>query len=188
MISRLHISFPFVLITILVFVTLWLDRVTRPPEQTRDDDLYRNPDYIVEDFSGIRMDYERGIQRKFAAKKLFHYLNDDVTQMEHINFISTEPEKPLIRLRADHAQVKGKGENVFLTGDVIALRGSDDQKDKITLKTNFLHLIPDEDLVKSDQPVTISRLNTKINAIGLELNNQTGMIQLLTQVRAVNNK
>ena len=68
MISRLHISFPFVLITILVFVTLWLDRVTRPPEQTRDDDLYRNPDYIVEDFSGIRMDYERGIQRKIAKK------------------------------------------------------------------------------------------------------------------------
>jgi len=75
-----------------------------------------------------------------------------------------------------------------LTGDVVALRGADDQKDKITLKTNFLHLIPNEDLVKSDQPVTISRLNTKINAIGLELNNQTGMIQLLTQVRAVNNK
>ncbi|MEK7844323.1 MAG: LPS export ABC transporter periplasmic protein LptC, partial [Pseudomonadota bacterium] len=59
---------------------------------------------------------------------------------------------------------------------------------KITLVTNFLHLIPDDDLVKTDQSVTISRFNTTINAIGLELNNHDGMIQLLSKVRAVNNK
>ena len=188
MISRLHISFPLILFILLALLTFWLDRITRPPEQGKDDDLYRNPDYIVEDLSGTRMDHERTIQRKFAAKKLFHYLNEDVTHMEQISFISAEPEKPLIRLQADRAEVKGKGKNIYLMGNVTALRGADDEKGKITLMTNFLHLTPDENLVKTDQPVTISKLNTTINAIGLELNNHTGMIQLLTQVRAINSK
>ena len=188
MFSRLHISFPLIFFIFLLLLTFWLDRITRPPEQTKDDDLYRNPDYIVEDLSGIRIEHERAIQRKFAAKKLFHYLNENTTQMEQVNFVNTEPEKPLIRLQADRAEMKNKGENIFLMENVTAIRGTDDDKGKITLMTNFLHLIPDESLVKTDQSVTISRLNTTINAIGMELNNHTGMIQLLAQVRAVNNK
>ncbi len=188
MFSRLHISFPLILFIFLVLLTFWLDRITRPPEQTRDDDLYRNPDYIVEDLSGIRVEYERAVQRKFTAKKLFHYLNENVTQMEQISFVNSEPEKPLIRLQADRAEMRNKGENIFLTKNVTAIRGTDDEKGKIILVTNFLHLIPDENLVKTDQSVTISRLHTTINAIGMELNNHTGMIQLLAQVKAINNK
>ena len=69
-----------------------------------------------------------------------------------------------------------------------AIRGLDDEKGKISLVTQFLHLIPDEGLVKTNQAVTISKSNTTITAIGMELNNQTGVIQLLAQVRAVNNK
>ena len=98
------------------------------------------------------------------------------------------PEKPLIRLQADRAEVKNKGKNIYLMENVTALRGADDERGKITLMTSFLHLMPDESLVKTGQSVTISKLNTTINAIGLELNNRTGVIQLLTQVRAINNK
>ncbi|PXW81602.1 lipopolysaccharide export system protein LptC [Nitrosomonas sp. Nm84] len=188
MFSRLHISFPLVLFILLILLTFWLDRITRPSEQTKDDDLYRNPDYIVEDLSGIQVEYGRAIQREFTAQKLFHYLNENVTQMEHISFMNTEPDKPLIRLQADRAQVRNKGENIFLMNNVTAIRGADDEKGKITLMTNFLHLIPDEGLVKTDQAVTILRLQTTINAIGMELDNQSGMIQLLTRVKAVNTK
>ena len=51
------------------------------------------------------MDYMRGTERKFTAKELFHYLDEKVTELERVNFISTEPEKPLIRMFADRAVV-----------------------------------------------------------------------------------
>lgn len=188
MFSRFHINFPLVLFVFLILLTFWLDQITRPPEQAKDDDLYRNPNYIVEDLSGTQVEYGREIQRKFTADKLFHYINENVTQMEHISFVNTEPEKPLIRLQADRAEVRNKGENIFLTNNVTAIRGADDEKGKITLTTDFLHLIPGESLVKTDQSVTISRLHTTIYAIGMELNNQSGIMQLLTQVKAVNTK
>ena len=108
--------------------------------------------------------------------------------MEQVSFINIEPEKQLIRLHADKAEVKSKGKNIYLTGNVTVARGADDEKTKITLMTDFLHLIPDEDLVKTDQAVTISRLNTTIHSTGLEFNNRIGVIQLLSKVKAVNIK
>ena len=108
--------------------------------------------------------------------------------MEHVNFTNIEPEKPLIRLFADRAVIISKGKDIYLTGDVTAVRGADDDKSKITLATNFLHLIPDESLIKSDQAVAISRFKTTVNANGLEFNNRTGIIQLLSNVKAVNTK
>lgn len=188
MINRPHISFPLILFVVLVLLTIWLDRITRPPEHTKDGDLYRNPDYIVEDLSGSRMEYDQEIHRKFTARKLFHYLSENVTQMEQVSFINTQPAKPPIYLQADRAEVRNKGENIFLKENVTAIRGTDQEKGKITLMTHFLHLIPQQNLVTTDQPVTISRMNTTIRAIGLELNNETGIIQLIDQVRAVNHK
>ena len=174
MINRLHISFPLIVLVVLALLTVWLDRITHPPEHAKDGDMYRNPDYIVEDLSGIRMEYDQEIHRKFTAHQLFHYLNDNVTQMEQVSFISTQPEKPPIYLQANRAEVRNKGENIFLRENVTAIRGTD--------------LIPHQSLVKTDQPVVISRMNTTIHGIGLELNNETGIIQLLQQVKAVNRK
>ena len=186
--ARLHFRSPLILVVLLIFLTFWLDRLTRPLEQIKDDYLYRNPDYIAENLSGIRMEYEHAIQRKFTAQKLFHYLDEKVTELEHVNFTNIEPEKPLIRLFADRAVIISKGKDIYLTGDVTAIRGTDDDKSKITLATNFLHLIPDESLIKSDQAVAISRFKTTVNANGLEFNNRTGMMQLLSNVKAVNKK
>ncbi|MBS0425086.1 MAG: LPS export ABC transporter periplasmic protein LptC [Proteobacteria bacterium] len=186
--GSLYFRSPLILLVLLVVLTFWLDRVTRPPERSKDDDLNRNPDYIVENLSGIRMDYARETEREFTAEKLFYYLDEKVTELEHVNFTNTEPEKPLIRMSADRAVVKSKGQDIYLMGNVTAIRGIDGEKSKITLTTQFLHLIPDESLIKTDQSVTISRFNTTVNANGLEFNNRTGMIELLSNVKAVNKK
>lgn len=186
--SRLHISFFLVVFIFLLLLTWWLDQITRPSDQANDSGLFQNPDYIAEDLSGIRMEYATATQRKFTAEKLLHFVADEITQMEHVNFINTEPAKPLMRIKAERAEIRNKGKDVFLSDNVTAIRGADDESGKITLVTHFLHIIPDEGLVKTDQAVKITKLNTTINAIGMELNNQTGVIELLSRVKAVDNK
>ncbi|WP_295627019.1 LPS export ABC transporter periplasmic protein LptC [uncultured Nitrosomonas sp.] len=182
-----YFSSPLIFFIILILLTFWLDLLTRPLEQNKNDNVYLNPDYIVEDLSGIRVDHERGIQREFSAQKLLHYLDEKVTQLEQTNFINIDPGNPLMRLHADQAEIKNKGENIYLTGNVSATRGTDDDKNKITLNTDSLYLIPDENLVKTEQAVIITKLNTIIHATGLEFNNRIGKIQLMSKVSAVNN-
>ncbi len=180
-----HLSLPLFIFVALIALTYWLDQTTLSQTLTPENALYQEPDYIVENISGIRQDYEQNIHRAFFAKTMKHYIDDDITQLEQVRFVNTETRAPLIRLHANQARLAGNGEDIYLTGDVTVLRGADTDEDLLTMMTNYLHLIPDQNLVKTDQSVRISRLNTTINAIGLELDNNTGVIQLLSQVRAM---
>ncbi len=182
--SRLHLSFPLILLILLASLTFWLDQAVQPLA-TAQDDVYRNPDYIVEDISGIRMNHELAIQQTFFAKKMFHYRHEESTQLEQTHFVSTAPDKPVMSVDADQAELSGNGADVYLTGNVVVLRGAEENEDKVTMKTSSLHLIPGEDIAKTDQAVVISRLNTTITGVGLDLNNRTGVIKLLSQIRAV---
>ena len=166
----------------LALFTFWVTNAVVPTLTGQKNDVYQQPDYIIENLSGVRTDHENAVQRTFSAKKLLHYLDGDVTHMEHPNFINTEHQKPVIRVNAEKAKLFGDGENVYLTGNVTVLRG--ENNDKITMMTSFLHLIPDENIAKTDKTVVFSRKNTTINAIGLELDNHTGIVQLLSRVRA----
>lgn len=190
MIRNLYSSIgsPLIFLVILAPLTIWLDYVTRPPAYIKDAGLYRNPDHIVENLIGVRVDHEHGIQRQFTAKRLFHYLDDEVTQLEQVSFTNLDSEKPPMRLSADLAVVRNKGKDIDLMENIVAVRGTDEDKAKITLTTDFLHLDPDENLVTTDRTVTISRLDTTIQALGLEFNNRIGEIRLLSNVKAINKK
>ena len=186
MFRRPYFSFSTILLIGLVALTVWLDQLTKPLSPATDTAFYDEPDYIIENISGLRIEHNKNTHNTFHAKKMFHYLNQDLTELELIRFIHNKPEKQPFLVFADSAAIHSNGENIFLTGDVTAMKGSDEDDKKIILKTDMLHLIPDQDIAKTDRQVRISKFNTTINAIGLELNNQTGQIELLSRVRAVN--
>ncbi|MCB1934396.1 MAG: LPS export ABC transporter periplasmic protein LptC [Nitrosomonas sp.] len=186
MIHRSYFSMIFILLTSLIAVTIWLDKITQPISGTDNFDFFHEPDYIIENISGFRVEHDKSVHRFFHARKLLHYTNQDLTQLEDIQFVNTDPKNPPLEVFANNAKIMNSGEEIFLTGDVTAIRGLNTDERKITLKTDKLHLIPDENLVKTDKVVKITRLNTTIQAVGLELNNDTGMVELLSHVRAIN--
>jgi len=183
--SHLTFSFPFILTAVLALLMFGLNYVVVPPTTAQNDALFNQPDYIVENLSGIQMNHESAIQHVFSAEKMLHYLDDDITYLERPYFISHEPEKPVMRLTAVQAELQKGGENIYLTENVTVLRGDDEDEDKITMVTSFLHLMPDDDIARTDKAVSIMMKNSTMNAVGLELDNSTGVLQLLSRVRAV---
>ena len=49
--------------------------------------------------------------------------------------------------------------------------------------TSFLHVIPDKDLVKTDREVTLVSGNSTVKSVGLEFNNKTRELKLLSNVK-----
>ena len=170
------------MLVLLALLTFWVTNAIVPTKTNQGNDDYQKPDYIIENLSGIQANHESTVQRNFSAKKLLHYLDGDVTHMESPYFTNFEIQKPVMRVKADKARLLGEGEDVYLTGNVKVLRGED--SDQITMMTSYLHLVPDENVARTDKTVVFSRKNTTINAIGLELDNHTGIVQLLSRVRA----
>lgn len=175
---------PSVWLVVLLLLTLWLDKNLQRPNLQQSSNEQQEVDYIIENLNGIQVNHELKANHFFSADKLIHFPAGNVSQLEHVSLISVEPGKPLLRVTSDQAELTEGSNDVFLSENVIIIRGEDQDKDKITMLTDFLHLIPDADIAKTDQPVTVIRMNSIANAVGLFVNNQTGEILLQSRVTA----
>ncbi|SEM91897.1 LPS export ABC transporter periplasmic protein LptC [Nitrosomonas marina] len=185
MFRRSNFNFSFIALIGLAALALWLDNITEPLSPGADDEPYQQPDYIVENISGLRMEHAQSIQHVFHAQKMLHFINHDFTKLSDIHFMHLKPDTPPFRVSANQAEIHNNGEDIYLAGNVNVIRGNDDDDKKIIMETTTLHLIPGRELVQTDQQVVITRLNTTVHGTGLEFNNNTNKIELLSRVRAV---
>ncbi|HEY6043957.1 MAG TPA: LPS export ABC transporter periplasmic protein LptC, partial [Nitrosospira sp.] len=96
--------------------------------------------------------------------------------------------KPAVQIKSDQAKIPGNNENIYLTGNVMLLRNAGKGRGETTLATSLLHLIPNDDIARTDKPVVITEKNAVIKAIGMEMNNRTNVIQLWSQVKVLHTK
>ncbi|MDE2366200.1 MAG: LPS export ABC transporter periplasmic protein LptC [Betaproteobacteria bacterium] len=187
--GRLISTLPLALLVLLVLTApFWLSQSLRTPSLSQEAGLGRIPDYIAENFSAVEMDNDGVGRHMLFAKRLVHYPDDDMTDLEEPHFIETEPGKPAVQIKSDQAKISGNNENIFLTGHVMLLRNAGKGRGETTLTTSLLHLIPNDDIAKTDKPVVITEKNSVIKAIGMEMNNRTNVIQLWSQVRVLHDK
>jgi lipopolysaccharide export system protein LptC len=76
-----------------------------------------------------------------------------------------------------------KGDEIFLYGDVVLVREATPTTSRMTVRTSFLHLIPDSGIAQTDKPVVLEDLNTIVNATSMLANNKLRTIAL-TKVKA----
>jgi len=171
-------------LTVLLLLTLWLDKNLQQQNQQPVGDEQQEMDYIIERLDGMQVNHTLRASRFFSADKLIHYPAGDITQLEHARLTSIEPDKPLLRVIADQARLNEGSNDIFLSRNVSIIRGKDQDNDKVTMLTDFLHIIPDTDIAKTDQPVTVIRMNSIAKAVGMFVNNQTGEILLQSRVTA----
>lgn len=188
MLSRLLPGILLLILVLLAALSFWQNQPVRAPSPEQDNGLRRTPDYVVENFSAVRMGDDGVARHMLVAKSMAHYPDDDTTDVEKPHFINTEPGKPAVQIKADQAKMSAKGEDIYLTGNVMVVRNAGKGRGETTMTTSLLHLIPDDDIAKTDKPVVISETSSVIKAVGMEMNNRTNVTRLLSQVRVVHNK
>jgi len=189
MINRLITALPVILLVLLVLaVPFWLNQSLHTPSPSQENGLGRLPDYVAENFSAVEMGNDGVVRHMLLAKRLVHYPDDDMTDLEQPYFIETQPGKPAVQVKSDQAKIPGNNENIYLTGNVMLLRNAGKGRGETTLTTSSLHLMPNEDIMKTDKPVVITERNAVIKATGMEMNNRTNVTQLWSQVRVLHKK
>lgn len=189
MISRLLPAILLLILVLLAALSFWQNQSARAPSPAHEDNgSRRTPDYVMENFSAARMGEDGVARHMLIGKSMVHYPEDDTTDVEKPHFIGTEPGKPAVQITADEARMSAKGEDIYLMGNVTVLRNAGKGRGETTMTTSLLHLIPDEDIAKTDKPVVISETNATMKAVGMEMNNRTNVTRLLSQVRVVHDK
>ena len=91
---------PVIILAILVLFTFWLDQSIQQPKKRYDTDQTKNPDYVIENLSGIQMVYAQAAERHFTAKILKHYPVTNVSALEHVHFTHNQTNEPTLKINA----------------------------------------------------------------------------------------
>ena len=181
--ERWSTGFPLALLAMLAALTLWLDRTVQPSSAPRDGSARHDPDYIVDNLSAVRLGPDGKPQHRVEAKRMLHYPDDDTTHLESPRYVSFEGKHPQITVVAETALVSREGGTVDFNTNVRAVRAATEKNSELVLTTEHLRVIPDDHIASTDAPVTIVDANTKLTAVGLELDDKAKTVKLKSNVR-----
>jgi len=173
------------LLLLLTFISFWLDQASQPQSGKRSDILRHDPDYKVENLSSIRMDPDGVPKYMLSATKMIHYPDDGTTHFTQLNFNRYQDQEAPLHINSDYGKVSGKKDLIELMGNVKITKEADNEQNQTVVSTEFLQLFPDEDMAKTDKPVTIEDTHRQVTAVGLELNNKTQVLKLLSDVKVI---
>ncbi len=181
--ERLTAWFPLLLLTVLAGLTFWLDRFVQPTASTRGAASRHDPDYFVDGLSAVRMGPDGKIKHTLSADKMVHYPDDDSTHLRSPRFVNHAAAQAPVTITAEEALLSSEGENIYFHNDVHVTRARYADKSMLEMRTSYLHVIPDDNVARTDRAVTITDGNTIVNAVGLEWNSETRVLRLFSSVK-----
>ena len=173
---------PILLLAAVAGLTWWLDQKVQPvgSGHTNSADA---PDFVVENFEATRMNLDGTKRYALIAKNMVHYGEDNSAVLDEPQLFHFDPESATTSIRANQGIMSSNGENAYFVGDVQVRRAPYGENPEMSLLTTYLHVVPDQDLVETDRAVTLTNGKSTLNGVGLEFNNKTHELRLLSNVK-----
>ena len=181
--NRASSLFPLLLILALAAASLWLERAVQAPEHDKSGKLRHDPDFIAEDFGITKMDVTGKPEYILSAERMQHYPDDESTSVVAPRLVQRHDNANPVVIRADRALIAKNGEEASFYGSVVVVREAGRGQSELRVQTEYLQVVPDRDLARTDKPVIITEGDSRLSGVGMEFNNKTRQFALLSQVR-----
>ncbi|MSP86860.1 MAG: LPS export ABC transporter periplasmic protein LptC [Methylotenera sp.] len=183
--SRSAIIYPIVLLSILAIMTAWISHVVQPPKPKLDGSSRHDPDYIMRNFITTQTDIDGSLRYKLASVEMKHFPDTDTTDLQRPRYTQFTANKPYTQVDALRGYVSGNGSQVQLVDHVKITRQAFAGKGEMTIDMDYLNILPNEDLARTDSPIVIRQApKTIIYATGMVYEKNIHTVTLLHQVRA----
>jgi lipopolysaccharide export system protein LptC len=173
-----------VLLAGVAALSLWLNRQFEPVREPPAAVTRGAPDYYVHDFVVSAMDEAGHLRDRLRADTLYHFPLEDASELARPSMELYREDAPPWRIDAEEGRIYGQGELVLLLGEVHIRRAASPQTGPaVEVLTRELRVRPAERYAETDQPVTLLRNGTRIDAVGMRANLLEGRLELLAAVR-----
>src|SRR5690606_14992178 len=129
------------------------------------------PDYIVENFSFVRMTDAGKPSYVVSGKRLAHTPLGDVSQVEAPVMQGIAPDRPRTTIVARQAQIYHEEHRVELLGNVDIQRPATPTSEALRVQTQALTVLPDEEILKTAQPIQMQLGAATVTGTGMVANN-----------------
>jgi len=175
--------FPLLLMLALAAASLWLERAVQAPERDSSGKTRHDPDFIAEDFGISKLDASGKPEYSLSAARMLHYPDDDSTDIVAPHLVQRHGDDTPIVIRADRGLISKGGDEASLFGNVVVVREAGRGRSELRVQTEYLQVVPDQDIARTDKPVTITEGRSRLSGVGMEFNNKTRQFALLSQVK-----
>jgi lipopolysaccharide export system protein LptC len=170
--------------TALALGSFWLfDVMRRSIDDTLPAVVRSEPDYTVEKFSLVRLSKTGQARYNIAGTKLIHYPQTDSYDIELPLLKNFAAERPPLTLRAQRAVADPGNNKIQLYDDVQMDRPASPVSQHFHLTSEYLLVLPDDDVMQTDKAVDITLGTTHLTGVGMFANDATREFRLAGQVR-----
>jgi len=168
----------------LALGSFWLLEVMRRsagdfiPNTTRSE-----PDFYVETFNYVKMSKTGDAQYQMSGERMTHNpLDDSYDIVKPVLRKLKENNEPPVILRAERARVEDNASKVHLYDNVHMDRPASPAGEAMHVKSEYLLVLPDDDVVKTDKRVDIKFGLSTLTGVGMLANNATREFRLSSNV------
>ena len=181
--GRASSLFPLLLILAVAAASFWLERAVQAPERDNSGKTRHDPDFIAEDFGITKMDATGKPEYILSAERMQHYPDDESTSVVAPRLVQRHDNANPVVIRADRGLIAKNGTEASFYGRVVVVREAGRGQSELRVQTEYLQVIPDRDLARTDKPVIITEGRSRLSGVGMEFNNKTRQFALQSQVR-----
>ncbi|HYD78233.1 MAG TPA: LPS export ABC transporter periplasmic protein LptC [Paucimonas sp.] len=182
--NRIRLALIILTLLICAFGSFWWLQVLH---RDRDDTVTElpkgEPDYSVEKFNLVRMAKNGHARYSISGAKLVHYPDTDTFEIQQPVLYSVGENRAPLTMRAEQAVIEHKANKVHMHRRVRIDRAATENSARFHLTSEYLLVLPDEDIMKTDKAVDITFGDSHLAGIGMIANNATREFKLLHQVR-----
>ena len=175
--------FPLTLMVSLALITFWLDRAVRD-EESAPSLRRHDPDYLVTNFTTTTYNRDGAVETVMSAAKMVHYPDDDTTELMAPRLVHAKPQQARFSVRAERGQLSRDGDEIFLYDDVLLVRDATSERPEARMTTEFLHVLRDRSLARTDRHVKIVEGTRLLSGRGMEYDNASRELVLRSDVQA----
>jgi lipopolysaccharide export system protein LptC len=160
------------------FGSFWLVQVMRGDDDAHRVDLGNDPDYIIDNFSFVRMSETGQPRYVISGERLTHRPADNTSLIDKPVVQSMTVDHPRMTITADTAHVNQEQNQIDLAGNVDISRPAGKTTQPLRIRTEALTVLPDEDIAKTDKPIEMKLGAASVNGVGMVANNATQQLTL----------
>jgi LPS export ABC transporter protein LptC len=184
---RKRFIFLFIVVSVGIGL-LWIEDYTTQSTQEDNEGASVLPDYYGEGLTNRTFDDNGELEQQFDAQRSVHYPSQRFTELTQpkVKTIADDGEIWLIQsLSGVHFEDEKKlilQQNVQISPAASSSLNSPD--DAAIIRTSKLTLFTQSKIAKTDQPVEVTTLSRRLDAVGMIINIDQQRVEFLSQVKA----
>ncbi len=184
--NRFRVGVVLALAALLALGSFWLlDVLRRDMRQAEPASVRTDPDYYVEKFNFVRVAKTGQARYHISGARMTHSPQDDSYEILRPVVKSLSQTRPATTVVAERATGNADLSQVELFDNVQMDRPASATSRHLRMTSDHALVLPNEDIMKTDRPVTLISGTSVLKGTGMYANQATGEFRLARGVQAV---